>query len=297
MSSSQLQPLEPEAPAVGGSDRPARLGGHAKLRDPDEASGIETVWGRFKVYAVPVKAIGPRNNPLGEALYRIFEKICALIGLIFGLPIMLIEGFLIRRESPGPALFHHRRIAQCAIMRGGELRDRKDLRYPSDKLDPNEHYFVPQSFHFVKFRTMYADARERFPELYNYSLPRDDFFRSFSKSGGVEDPRITPLGRVLRALTLDELPNFWSVLTGDMRLVGPRPDTVEVAHAYAPEEMYKFVVKPGITGLAQINGRGLLSRGETLEWDLEYVRTRTVWLDLKILCRTFWLVVTRHGAF
>jgi len=108
---------------------------------------------------------------------------------------------------------------------------------------------------------------------------------------------VTRIGRVLRTLSVDELPNLWSVLIGDMRLVGPRPEAPEVLRYYSFEEMYKFAVKPGITGLAQINGRGLLNWGETLAFDLEYVRTRTVMLDLKILAITLKQVLSRHGAF
>ena len=90
---------------------------------------------------------------------------------------------------------------------------------------------------------------------------------------------------------------MWSVLAGNLRLVGPRPEAPEVLQYYSPDEMYKFAYKPGITGLAQINGQGLLNWGETLEWDLEYVRTRSVALDLKILFMTLVRVSTRHGEF
>jgi lipopolysaccharide/colanic/teichoic acid biosynthesis glycosyltransferase len=82
-----------------------------------------------------------------------------------------------------------------------------------------------------------------------------------------------------------------------MRLVGPRPEAPEVLRYYTPDEMYKFACKPGITGLAQINGRGLLNWGATLDWDLKYVRTRSVALDLRILLTTLKQVITRHGAF
>jgi lipopolysaccharide/colanic/teichoic acid biosynthesis glycosyltransferase len=102
---------------------------------------------------------------------------------------------------------------------------------------------------------------------------------------------------VLRRLSLDELPNLWSVVIGEMSLVGPRPEAPEVLQYYTPEEMTKFTFRPGITGLAQISGRGLLNWGETLALDLEYVRTRSVALDLKIILLTIWRVLTRHGAF
>jgi lipopolysaccharide/colanic/teichoic acid biosynthesis glycosyltransferase len=214
-----------------------------------------------------------------------------------GWPVMLVEALLIRWDSPGPALFFQSRVAQSRVMRGSEIEDRSDLRFPPPGLDSEAYYWVPRSFAFFKFRTMYHDALKRFPELYDYSFRKHDFYTSFAKTGGEDDPRVTRIGYYLRRLTIDELPNFWCVLIGQMRLVGPRPELTGVVHAYTPAEMYKFGVKPGITGLAQINGRGLLTRGETLKWDLEYVRTRTVWLDIKILLRTLWLVLTRRGAF
>ena len=109
--------------------------------------------------------------------------------------------------------------------------------------------------------------------------------------------RVTRIGRILRKLSVDELPNFGSVFVGDMRLVGPRPEAPEVLQYYTVEEMYKFACKPGISGLAQISGRGFLNWGETLAWDLQYIRTRTVALDLKIILVTLKNLVTRRGAF
>ena len=82
-----------------------------------------------------------------------------------------------------------------------------------------------------------------------------------------------------------------------MRLVGPRPELPQILQYYAPGEMYKFACKPGIIGLAQINGRGLLNWGDTLMWDLKYVRDRTIWLDLKIMFLTLWYVTVQRGAF
>ena len=102
---------------------------------------------------------------------------------------------------------------------------------------------------------------------------------------------------MLRKLSIDELPNLWSVVKGDMALVGPRPEAPEVLQYYTPEEMVKFTLKPGITGLAQIRGRGLLDWGETIALDLEYLQNRSVLLDLKIIILTILRVITRHGAF
>jgi lipopolysaccharide/colanic/teichoic acid biosynthesis glycosyltransferase len=142
---------------------------------------------------------------------------------------------------------------------------------------------------------MYQDAAERFPERYSYKFSQEEFHKRYFKEEN--DPRITRVGRVLRRITIDELPNFWSVLVGDMRLVGPRPEIPQLLCYYAPEEMYKFSIKPGITGLAQINGRGNLNLGDTIGWDLQYVRTRNVWLDVRVVFKTLWLVLARRGAF
>ncbi len=142
---------------------------------------------------------------------------------------------------------------------------------------------------------MYHDARSRFPEYYAYQYSFDNFHSQFPTI--LDDPRVTRVGRILRKLSLDELPNLWSVVVGDMSLVGPRPEAPEVLQYYSPEEMTKFTLRPGITGLAQISGRGLLNWGETIALDLEYVRTRSIALDLKIILLTVKRVLTRHGAF
>ncbi len=248
-----------------------------------------------QVHAVPVRDIVGSSGWLAETLYRGLEILVASIGLIVGLPIMLIEAALIRWDSPGPALFFHERPGRSVMRRGRDLVGRADLRPPPGGFEPDTLYYVPKVFRLVKFRTMYQDARERFPQLYAYDFAPGEFHKRHIKVD--KDPRVTRIGRTLRTLTVDELPNLWCVLVGDMRLVGPRPEAPEVVKYYTPEEMYKFACKPGLTGLAQINGRKLLSFGEMLEWDLRYVQTRSVWLDLKIILKTLKYVITRHGAF
>jgi len=247
------------------------------------------------MYAVPVDRVPPRGHWLVEALYRVFEIAITLVALVLSLPIMLIEGLLIRMDSPGPALFRQSRTAKSLIVKGRELGHFPEVRVPGEGFEEDSFYYVPRTFPFIKFRTMFNDARERFPN----SMTTHSKMKRFANRtlNGKANPRVTRLGCILRQLTIDELPNLWCVLVGEMRLVGPRPEHPATLPNYAPEEMYKFSVKPGITGLAQINGRGLLTRGETVAWDLEYVRTRTVWLDIKIIFKTIWLVVMRHGAF
>lgn len=132
-------------------------------------------------------------------------------------------------------------------------------------------------FEMVKFRSMLdaMDARGR-------PLP--------------DAERLTPFGRWLRGTSLDELPELWNVLRGDMSLVGPRPLLVDYLPRYSPRQARRHEVRPGITGLAQVKGRNALGWNEKFEWDVRYVETQSVWLDVKILFATVWSVVARTGV-
>jgi lipopolysaccharide/colanic/teichoic acid biosynthesis glycosyltransferase len=236
-----------------------------------------------------------RDHPVAAACYRVFEFVVAAVALVLSMPIMLVEAAIIRFDSPGPVLFWMTRCGRSKIMRGFELVGRTDIVALSGRFEPDKLYHVPTTFKFVKFRTMYDDARQRYPELYGMEFAtRSEFLAAYYKTE--DDPRVTRVGRWLRRSTLDELPNFWNVLTGKVALVGPRPEGPYWVPYYSAEQMLKFTVRPGITGLAVIKGRGELTIGGQLHWDLAYVRERTVMVDLKALCLTFWLVVTRRGA-
>lgn len=248
-----------------------------------------------RLHAVPVSDAAAASPWLAEAAYRGFEILTALIGLLAGLPLVLLAAVAIRCDSPGPVLFFHKRPGRSVAMRGRDLKGRTDLLPPPGGFEADRLYYVPSYFTLVKLRTMYADARAKFPQFYAYKYTPDEFRCQYPTIQ--RDPRVTRVGRILRMTSVDELPNLWSVLVGDLRLVGPRPEAPEVLQYYTPDDMYKFVCKPGITGLAQINGRGLLNWDKTLAYDLEYVRTRSVWLDLKILLLTLKRVLMRHGAF
>ena len=250
---------------------------------------------RGRLHAVPVRDVVSSSHWLAEAVYRGVEVLVALFGLVAGLPLLLILAAMIRYDSPGPVFFLHQRPGRSRIVCGRDLKGRTDLLPPPGGFDANSLYYVPSYFTLAKFRTMYSDARTRFPDFYAYNYTPDEFHRQYPTIR--HDPRVTRVGQVLRKLSVDELPNLWSVLAGDLRLVGPRPEAPEVLRYYSPEEMYKFAYKPGITGLAQINGRGLLNWGETIGFDLQYVRKRSVGLDVKIILMTLMRVSTRHGAF
>ena len=122
--------------------------------------------------------------------------------------------------------------------------------------------------------------------------------RNAKRSDGTDKPdgeRLTSLGRFLRSTSIDELPELWNVLIGDMSLVGPRPLLMEYLPRYSPEQARRHEVRPGITGWAQINGRNLLSWDEKFRLDVWYVQNHTFLLDLKILALTIWAVLTRQG--
>lgn len=131
-------------------------------------------------------------------------------------------------------------------------------------------------FEMVKFRTM-TDARAAAGNL----LP--------------DAVRLTPFGKWLRSTSLDELPELLNVLRGDMSLVGPRPLLVQYLARYSPRQARRHEVKPGITGLAQVMGRNALSWDQKFEWDVRYVETQSLWLDLKILALTLKTVFVREG--
>ncbi|MGH8533065.1 MAG: sugar transferase [Gammaproteobacteria bacterium] len=124
-------------------------------------------------------------------------------------------------------------------------------------------------------------------------------FRTMQYSAGAletsDEARLTPLGRFLRSLSLDELPELWNVLKGEMSLVGPRPLLMEYLNLYSPEQARRHEVKPGLTGWAQISGRNALSWQERLEMDAWYVDHQSLWLDLKILCLTLRTIVRHEG--
>ena len=121
-------------------------------------------------------------------------------------------------------------------------------------------------------------------------------FRTMRAGEGDDESRLTSFGELLRATSLDELPELWNVLRGDMSLVGPRPLLPEYLPLYTPEQQRRHEVRPGVTGLAQVRGRNLLDWESRFELDVWYVDNRTLWLDLKIMLETVWAVLTARGV-
>jgi lipopolysaccharide/colanic/teichoic acid biosynthesis glycosyltransferase len=208
----------------------------------------------------------------GSAACRALDIVVSAILLILLMPLFLVIGLIIRLDSEGPAIFRQRRIG----------RDQ----------DP---------FTVMKFRTMYAgvghDTHRAFVErLIAGDGPGegDGVKPSFFKIA--RDPRVTRAGHVLRKSSLDELPQLWNVLRGEMSLVGPRPCLQYELEAYPTHWFGRFAVKPGISGLWQVGGRSELTLEEMIELDLEYARTRSFWVNVKILLRTIPVVLNGRGA-
>lgn len=194
------------------------------------------------------------------------DFLLAVIFFVISIPIMMLIGLIIRIDSSGSIIF-------------SQLRVGKNLKL----------------FKFYKFRTMWCDAKQRFPKLYDYKFTPNRV--STFKFKTADDPRLTKFGRYLRKTSLDELPNLINVIRGDMSLIGPRPEIPEMLSYYKKEEMIKFTVKPGITGYAQVMGRGLLTFKQTIKYDNAYVSNQGLFVDMEIIIRTIYVVLRGLGAF
>jgi exopolysaccharide biosynthesis polyprenyl glycosylphosphotransferase len=195
-------------------------------------------------------------------LKRAFDLVVSLIGLVITALLFPLIALAIRLESKGPIFF-------------SQVRAGLDGR----------------PFRLFKFRTMQRGAEETLTTVVDLDQLEEPMFKLNS------DPRVTKVGRWLRRLSLDELPQFFNVLRGDMSIVGPRPEQVELVERYAPEHLFRLDAKPGITGPMQVHGRGDLTFAERLALELDYVENLSFARDLKIVARTIPTVVRGHGAY
>lgn len=193
---------------------------------------------------------------------RILDMFLSLIGIIVLIPVYLIIAIAIKLDSKGPVLFKQVRVG----------KNRKN-------------------FKIYKFRTMVVSAEGKRDLQINPSDMDNFVFQNKN------DNRITKVGAFLRNSSLDEIPQLFNVLIGNMSLVGPRPEIPEVVKYY-PENYYqRLLVLPGITGLAQISGRGEIELGKTIYYDLTYISKFSVWYDIEILFTTVFKVFKKEGAF
>jgi lipopolysaccharide/colanic/teichoic acid biosynthesis glycosyltransferase len=251
------------------------------------------------IFAIPADEYSPSKLTVTESLYICFERGVALFALVLSSPLILFQYIIIRLDSPGPALFLHARSNISVPCLGSELENKAYLKPPDaeEKFNPDKYYLSPKLFRFIKFRTMYVDADGGYDfSESEFNFSKYEFYDSTYYKDS-KDLRVTRVGKWLRRTTIDELPNFWCVLIGDMRLVGPRPEHPQIMPFYSEKLMKKFTVKPGITGLAQTSGRGSLGINDQIAYDIQYVENRTILLDLKILVKTLWFVLAKKGAF
>jgi lipopolysaccharide/colanic/teichoic acid biosynthesis glycosyltransferase len=235
----------------------------------------------------------PAPSAYYAMIQRALDIILSALALVICSPVMLLIGLLVKLTSPGRVLFKQVRI-------GINRRRPAEIAYRGIEKRVEDHFGRP--FLLYKFRTMYSNSRDLFPDLYRYSYNEEELARLpikvlVSDKQAAHDPRITPIGRWLRRSSLDELPNFLNVLKGDMHLVGPRPDITQNIRYYTAAHRRKLGVKPGLTGLAQIRGRGNLSFLQTNEYDVEYVDNRSLLFDVKILSKTIVITLRAIGAY
>ena len=147
-----------------------------------------------------------------------------------------------------------------------------------------------QLFKMYKFRSMCVDAEKKLPTLLSKNEVEGAMFKM------KDDPRVTKFGRFIRKTSLDELPQLWNVLKGEMSLVGPRPSLQREVSQYTKYDEQRLLVKPGCTGLWQINGRSNIGFSEMVMLDLEYIEKRSIYIDFKIIYRTFFVILRPEGA-
>lgn len=193
---------------------------------------------------------------------RVFDLLFASIALLFALPLMALVALLVYLEDGPPIIFRQTRVG-----RDGQL------------------------FQIYKFRTMVKNAEE----LQDQLITRDPQGNLIYKTP--HDPRITRVGRILRRFSLDELPQLFNVIAGSMSLVGPRPEIPYLVEKYEPWQRQRFAVLPGMTGWWQINGRSDKPMHLHTEDDLYYIQNRSLWLDLRIILQTIWVVLIGKGAY
>lgn len=192
---------------------------------------------------------------------RIIDLIFSILGIILLSPIMLITAIAIKIESKGPVIF-------------SQIRVGKDGKH----------------FKMYKFRSMVQNAEELKEKLLSQNEMSGPMFKM------KEDPRITKVGKFIRKTSIDELPQLFNVIKGDMSLVGPRPNLPKEVAQFSEYHKLKLKAKPGLTCYWQVMGRSSIGFEEWMELDIKYIRERSIWLDLKLIFRTFFVLFGDKNA-
>ena len=236
-------------------------------------------------------AIGARQEG-ADALYftakRIVDVTVVALSMVFLVPLLAFIALLIKWDSPGPAIFRQERVTAKRRVRNGQV------------------FWEETPFTIYKFRTMRVDAKSTIHRQFIEAYIAGDDKRMAelqsaqkeeeSKYKLVQDPRVTRIGSFLRKTSLDELPQLWNVLMGDMSLVGPRPPIPYEVELYLFHHHDRLRTVPGLTGWWQVKGRSATSFEEMVRMDVEYIQQQSVWLDIKIIIMTLTAVVNGKGA-
>lgn len=196
-----------------------------------------------------------------RTIKRLMDIVGALIGLILSAPIILLAAFTIRLDSAGSAFFFQERAGEFG-----------------------------KPFRMIKLRTMVSGADQHVQEVLGVNPLNGPVFKI------PNDPRVTRVGRILRKSSIDEMPQFWNVLRGEMSLVGPRPEELWVVEKYNDEQRKRLAVKPGLTGPMQIAGRGELDMDARLALEMNYIQNYSLWKDLQIIFMTIPTLLSGKGA-
>ncbi|MFD0958211.1 sugar transferase [Paenibacillus chungangensis] len=223
----------------------------------------EAVWNGSGYYSQP-KHTGMRQGAmLYNSAKRMMDIAGSLIGLLLLSPIIVMVAVLIKLEEPrGPILFYQTRIGK------------------------NE-----KPFRMYKLRSMAVNAEEKLKDLLDQNEISGAMFKM------KDDPRITKVGKWIRKTSIDELPQLFNVLRGDMSLVGPRPPLLREVAEYSEYDKLRLSVTPGCTGMWQVSGRNSLTFKQMVELDIAYIQKRCLWLDIKIMLKTVKVMITPQDAF
>lgn len=207
----------------------------------------------------------PSRSLIQRVGKRALDVAAAVTFIALGLPLYIFISLAVKLTSPGPIHYWQYRLGRHG-----------------------------RRFRFYKFRSMYVDGDAMLTALLAKDAEADSTWRVYQKLEN--DPRITPFGRFIRRTSLDELPQFWNVLKGDMSLVGPRPCMEQQERFYGQHWGLYCSVKPGLTGLWQVSGRNRLSYSDRVELDARYVQQWSLLKDVQIVVRTFKAVLTGDGS-
>ena len=229
----------------------------SKVSDPIVSDSLITPQGRT------TSMVKLRQNYWFFAVKRIGDIICSSIGLIILSPLFLMIAILMKFEEPkGPIFFSQTRIGL------------------------NE-----KPFKMYKIRSMVTNAEGLLENLLDENEVEGAMFKM------KEDPRVTRIGKTIRKFSIDELPQLWNVIKGDMSLIGPRPPLEREVAEYTPYDKQRLVIKPGCTGLWQVSGRNDLDFDEMVELDMKYIQNLSLRTDLWILFKTVWVMIKPNSAY